>query len=146
MVLEKNGLGSHLYACVEAAKLLNICMAPPYVLNPFHPKLPLSLLSPVSLPLVCPPRSFLSLTRCLLTSCAQMAERKRRDGFIWRVRALKHPGHAHTHGYGGETRCSGDPGLLSQNLKMSFCFHLPRFHALASYDHVNMKQMPQTHM
>lgn len=91
-------LGSHLYACVEAAKLLNICMAPPYVLNPFHPKLPLSLLSPVSLPLVYPPRSFLSLTRCLLTSCAQMAERKRRDGFIWRVRALKHQGHAHTHG------------------------------------------------
>lgn len=93
-VLKKKRLGSHLYAFA----VLTICKAPPYVLNPFHPKLPLSLLSPVSLPLVYPPRSFLSLARCLLTSCAQMAERNRWDGFVWRVRALKHPGHTYAHG------------------------------------------------
>lgn len=73
-------------------------MAPPYVLNLFYPKLPLSLLSPVSIPLVYPPRSFLCLTRCLLTSCDQMALRSRREGFKWGAHALKHSEHAYARG------------------------------------------------
>lgn len=91
----------------------------------------------------------LSLTRCLLTSCAQMAEKSRQDGFLWSVHTLKHPNrHARKQtcaAYHRVTCYSRDPGLLPQSLKISPCFHFSP-HLFTAYDHINMKQMPQTRM
>lgn len=114
-----------------------ICFTPNYLCPCYHPSLFHS-----SIPLV---------LSCLWPDvCSPAALRWLRgtDGtglYGACVRSNTRGTHTRT-GYGGGTRYSRDPGLLSQNLKMSFCFHFPRFHALAAYVHVNMKQMPQTHM
>lgn len=101
-----------------------------YKLSLFHPELPLSPHSPPSLFLSlsnfpCPPLSFLSLTRCLLTSCAQMAEKSRQDGFgVCTHSNAQTDMHANIHAQCQRVTCySRDPGLLSPSRKISFCFH-----------------------
>lgn len=112
-------------------------MAPPYEQNLFHPKLPLSQRSPVSIPLV------LSWPDV----CSQAALRwlKRTDGkglCGMCTRSNTRNMHVCT-GHGGGTGCSGDPGLLSQNLKMSFfslpfsrCVQPPQYETDAPTSHV----------
>lgn len=51
-------------------------------------------------------------TRCLLTSCAQMAGRNWWDGFVWRVRVLKHPELADVHRVGWRDRLQWGSGAF----------------------------------
>lgn len=119
----------------------SVCLTLNYPCPPYHPlSIPLSISLALSL-------SLLSLPRCLLTSCAQMAERSRQDGFLESVHAHKHP-HRHTRKQSCTeshrvTFYSRDLALLSLSLKISLCSHFP--HLLAAYDHINMKQMPLAH-
>lgn len=105
---------TYVYVCGKCAKMLNICMAPPYGQNLFHPKLPLSQRSPVSIPLV--------LSWPDVCSPAVLRWLKGTDGTSL-CGMCAHSNTQNTHtcaGYGGGTGWSGDLGLLSQNLKMSF--------------------------
>ena len=63
-----------------------VCFSPQITfvpaLTPLFSSLHLTFFVPLFIPSPSP-------TRCLLTSCAQMAERSRRDGFLWSKHALK---------------------------------------------------------